>query len=324
MTIKEIIPTLKSRGILLILSTAWILATFQKCVHNAVMLENFKILNRGSEEFPKLLTQIPTPPERLYIRGNLDPDEVCFAIVGTRKPTLYGREMAKYLSHSLTKSGFTIVSGLALGIDSIAHKACLEAGGRTVAVLGSGINDIYPEENRKLGEQIIDQGALVSEFEPDEPSYPGNFPQRNRIISGMSLGVLVVEAGEKSGALITASYAAEQNREVFAIPGPINSPLSAGTNKLIQEGAKLVLGPEDVINEFRNLKLPFKKEIAAFQLDKDSQSLLILLNRGAPMDIDTLARVAELPVHRVQTSLTTLELNRSIKRLANGTYRIWI
>jgi len=280
------------------------------------------IIKRGEARYPRLLLEIPAAPEKLYLRGTLEPDEICFAIVGTRKPTAYGQKAALDFSRALSQAGFTIVSGLALGIDTCAHRAALEAGGRTIAVLGCGINSIYPEENRRLGEAIAKQGALISEFEPDEPAYPGNFPKRNRIISGLSAGILVVEAAEKAGALITAAFGAEQNREVFAVPGPIHSPMSQGPHKLIQEGAKLVRSAEDILDELAALKLPLKKSPRADGLDKTSETLMIVLNRDGPLGADALSLKTRLPISQVQACLTMMELQRRIQRLPDGRYKL--
>lgn len=285
------------------------------------MAKAFTTVKRGEAAYPRLLGEIPDAPEKLYLKGAFEPAEICFAIVGTRKPTSYGQKAAQYFSQALVQAGFTVVSGLALGIDTCAHRAALEAGGRTIAVLGCGINSIYPEENRRLGEAIAKQGAVISEFEPDEPAYPGNFPRRNRIISGLSVGVLVVEAAAKSGALITASFAAEQNREVFALPGPIHSPMSRGPHQLIQEGAKLVTSPEDILEELASLKLPLKKSSSSGSLDKMSETLVILLNREGPLAADALSLKTQIPINQIQTCLTMMELRRKIRRLLNGQYQ---
>ncbi|MBI1975170.1 MAG: DNA-protecting protein DprA [Parcubacteria group bacterium] len=290
------------------------------------MSPTYTTVKNSAADYPPLLCEIQSPPKILYIHGTLEPDEDYFAIVGTRKPTAYGREIARLFSEALSRAGFTIVSGLALGIDAVAHKACLEASGRTIGVLGCGIDRIYPEENRRLGEEVAMHGALISELSPGTPSLPFHFPQRNRIISGLSKGVLVIEAGEKSGALITASYAAEQNREVFAIPGPVTSPMSAGTNALIQQGAKLVRTPEDVLIEFSRLPLarPIRTTTTASGIDNESETLLTLLRERGPMDTHSMA--SELghtfaPEH-LQATLTMLELSRLIKRVGDGTYRV--
>ena len=204
------------------------------------------VLTLKDEEYPKLLKEIQTAPPVLYIKSKNTEiirrsyHNLCMAVVGTRKITSYGRQVTEALVSDLVAHGLTIVSGMAKGVDSLSHKTAIENGGLTIAVLGSGVDVIYPPENRKLWEEISENGAVVSEFPLGYPAVPGNFPARNRIISGLSLGVLVTEAAEDSGALITASCAAEQGREVFSVPGPITSPLSKGTAELIKKGAKLV------------------------------------------------------------------------------------
>jgi DNA processing protein len=203
-------------------------------------------------EYPKLLRNIHKPPKQLYVNGKLlETDEVAVALVGSRRASLYGIEMSEKLAYELASRGVTVVSGMARGIDTAAHKGALKAGGRTIAVMGSGHGHIYPTENKKLYEEIAKQGAVITEFEDDMEPLAYNFPQRNRIISGMSLGVMVIEAAKDSGALITASLAAEQGREVFALPGKISSSTSSGTNALIKDGARLVQSVDDILEELQ-------------------------------------------------------------------------
>lgn len=214
-------------------------------------------------EFPANLLNIYDPPPVIYYRGALKREDLySIAIVGSRKMTTYGKRATRMLAAELVAKGFTIVSGMALGVDGVAHEAAMEAGGRTIAVLGSGVDVVYPREHKHVYAEIIKHGAVVSTFPPGTAPERGNFPARNRIISGLSIGTVVVEAGEKSGALITADLALEQNREVFAIPGSIFSPLSAGTNALIQKGAKLVYRTEDILEELQGLHWPAASEIA--------------------------------------------------------------
>ncbi|MFH1245230.1 MAG: DNA-processing protein DprA [Candidatus Omnitrophota bacterium] len=206
-------------------------------------------------DYPKNLKFIYHPPALLYIKGSILPDDsIALAIVGSRRATYYGLHNAEKLAFELASRGIVIVSGLARGIDSAAHRGALKAGGRTIAVLGSGLNRIYPAENAGLAEQISHHGAVISEFSPDSPPLRHNFPRRNRIISGLSLGVIVVEAAKRSGALLTANFALEQGREVFAFPGNIDSWTSCGTHGLIKQGAKLVESTEDIIEELEPLK----------------------------------------------------------------------
>jgi len=201
-------------------------------------------------EYPKLLKNIHKPPKQLYVNGSLEErDELAVALVGSRRASMYGLEMAEKMGYELALRGVTVVSGMARGIDSAAHRGALKAKGRTIAVMGSGHGRIYPSENKKLYEEIAKSGAVVTEFEYDIEPLPFNFPQRNRIISGLSLGIVVVEAAKDSGALITADLAAEQGREVFALPGKISSATSSGTNALIKDGARLVQSVDDILEE---------------------------------------------------------------------------
>lgn len=270
-------------------------------------------------DYPTRLKQISDPPPVLFCRGSLDEGGATYlAVVGTRSPTAYGRVVAERLCRELAECGVTIVSGLARGVDSIAHRAALRAGGRTVAVLGSGVDVIYPAENRELARKIVRQGALVSELplgaKPDAP----NFPRRNRLIAGMCVGTLVVEAGEKSGALITARYALEQNREVFAVPGNVTSEKSRGTNRLIKEGAKLVETVEDVLDEIRS-QLPSLlrqvKPVAAMpHLDGLERKVYECLSQE-PKHIDDLASELGEEPGRVLAALLSLELKNLATQL---------
>ncbi|MBN3039340.1 MAG: DNA-processing protein DprA [Candidatus Omnitrophica bacterium] len=215
-----------------------------------------KILNFADEEYPINLKYIFDPPASLNIKGSLlKEDSIAIAVVGSRRATYYGQHNAENLAFHLAAKGITIVSGLARGVDSAAHRGALKAGGRTIAVLGSGVDVIYPPENSKLAEDVARNGAVISEFPLGTPPFKQNFPRRNRIISGMSLGIVVIEAAKRSGALITANFALEQGREVFAIPGKIGSLTSQGTHSLIKDGAKLVESVEDIIEEIESLRI---------------------------------------------------------------------
>ena len=201
-------------------------------------------------EYPENLKNIYDPPKMLYVNGALIPeDKLAVALVGSRRASIYGLETCERLAYELASRGVTVVSGMARGIDASAHRGALKAKGRTIAVMGSGHSHIYPAENKKLYEEIVKSGAVVTEFEDDAPPLPGNFPRRNRIISGLSLGVVVVEAAKNSGALITAGLALEQGRDVFAVPGKISSMTSSGANELIKDGAKIVLSVDDILEE---------------------------------------------------------------------------
>jgi DNA processing protein len=256
-----------------------------------------------------MLREIPGAPPLIYVRGSLSPaDDWSVAIVGTRSPTTYGREVAYTLARDLAGAGVSIVSGLALGIDSIAHEATLAAGGRTVAVLGSGVDLPYPARNRGLAERIIAQGALVSDFPLGTAPVAANFPPRNRIISGLSRATLVVEAGEQSGALITVGFALDQGRDVFAVPGPIFSRQSAGCNRLIRDGAALVRSVDDLLADLDLTVASVQREARIdLPVDPDEAALLALLS-GEPRHIDELGREANMPAPVVAAALALLEL----------------
>src|SRR5512139_3433988 len=217
-------------------------------VWEKIVAQGIKILTWEDDIYPQRLKEIDQPPPVLYLRGDYLPDDLfAVAIVGTRRVTPYGRQITEELASYLAGNGITVVSGLARGVDAIAHQSALKAGGRTIGVLGSGVDKIYPPEHRGLAEKMKESGAIMSDYAPGTPPDASNFPPRNRIISGLSLAVVVIEAGETSGALITAEFAAEQGREVFAVPGSILAPQSKGTNKLIQKGALPLLSVNDLM-----------------------------------------------------------------------------
>jgi DNA processing protein len=286
-------------------------------------LERHKIKAFTCEDplYPARLREIYDYPPVLYVRGNLPADdEPCLAIVGSRRPTIYGRQVTEEIAADLARSGIIIVSGLARGIDSVAHRAVLDAGGKTVAVFGSGLDIVYPGENAKLAQAIMERGALVSEHPLGIKPKAENFPLRNRIMSGLSLGVLVVEAGERSGALITAHQAAEQNREVFAIPGSILSPASQGTNRLIQEGAKLVRNYTDVLQELNLAIVVQQAEIKEFSPAGEIESAILRQLSSEPNHIDEICRCSGLSMPEVSSTLAMLELNGIARQVGNMNY----
>lgn len=271
--------------------------------------------------YPSRLKEIYDYPPVLYVRGSLPAeDEPCLAIVGTRRPTVYGRQVTEEIVADLSRSGITIISGLARGIDSVAHRAALDAGGKTVAVFGSGLNIVYPGENAKLAQAIMEHGALVSEYPLGVKPKAENFPLRNRIMSGLSLGVLVVEAGERSGALITAHQAVEQNREVFAIPGSILSPASQGTNRLIQEGAKLVRNYADILQELNLTIVVQQAEIKEFSPANEVESAILKQLSSEPSHIDEICRRSGLTMPEVSSTLAMLELKGIARQAGNMNY----
>jgi DNA processing protein len=286
-------------------------------------LERYKVKAFVYEDplYPSRLKEIYDYPPVVYVRGSLpSEDEPCLAIVGTRRPTIYGRQVTEEIVSDLARSRITIVSGLARGIDSVAHRAALDAGGRTVAVCGSGLDIVYPGENAKLAQAITEQGALVSEYPLGVRPKAENFPLRNRIMSGLSLGVLVVEAGERSGALITAHQAAEQNREVFAIPGSILSPASQGTNRLIQEGAKLVRNYTDILQELNLTIVVQQVEIDGFSPADETESAILGQLSSEPNHIDEICRCSGLSMPEVSSTLAMLELKGIARQVGNMNY----
>ena len=288
------------------------------------------ILLAGMSGYPELLGEIHDPPTVIYARGNPDALTVpCVAIVGTRKPTIYGRRMAEEFGADLGGRGLCVVSGLARGVDAAAHMGCLEKDGTTVAVLGSGIDIIYPAEHQQLAARIAQKGLIISEFPPGTSPSPRNFPIRNRIVSGISLGTLVIEAGERSGSLITARLAMEQNREVFALPGNITSPLSLGPNFLIKEGAKLVQGWRDIVDELpaEIRRDTFLKEEtqppdkpAADAVSEDGARLIHILKEDEAVHFDDLAGRFGFDIPRLSFELMELETAGLVRQLPGNRY----
>ena len=280
-----------------------------------------KVLTCEDPAYPPRLKEIYDYPPVLYVRGNLLPkDDPYLAVVGTRKPTVYGRQVAEEIVADLVQSKITIISGLARGIDSIAHRTALDSGGETIAVFASGLDIVYPADNAKLAQAIMERGALVSEYPLGIRPKADNFPQRNRIMSGLSLGVLVVEAGERSGALITAHQAVEQNRDVFAIPGSILSPGSKGTNHLIQEGAKLVCNCNDILEELNLTTMAQQLEIKEFLPANEKESQVLKQLTFEPGHIDEICRCSGLTMPEVSSTLAMLELKGIIKQVGNMNY----
>jgi len=275
-----------------------------------------------AQDYPSLLKEIPDPPPVLYMKGkDIDWNNSAVALVGTRSPTYYGERVARALSEELADMGLVTVSGLAKGIDSMVHRATLGRGGETWAVLGCGLNTIYPSENKSLAEWIEKEGALISEFSLNTKPHPAFFPKRNRIISGLSLGVVVVEGAQKSGSLITARLAADQGREVFAVPGPIYSPLSFAPHYLIRSGAKLVEGAVDIVEELGlQIKADENENKQAVQIeskDKDLQQILSYL-KSTPVQKEVLAIKLGKPIAELSALILNLELKGLIKTLPGG------
>jgi DNA processing protein len=282
------------------------------------------LLTWDSPGYPSYLREIPGAPPLLYVQGAIEEaDRWAVAVVGTRRLTQYGRQVTRDIVTGLVRNGVTIVSGLARGVDAIAHKAALDAGGRTIAVLGSGLDCIYPAENRSLVTQILhERGAVISEYGMGVQPEAKNFPPRNRIISGLSLGVIVVEAGERSGALITSKFALEQDREVFAVPGSINSPASRGPNKLIQQGAKLVTSADDVIEEL-NLTMVAEKTAVQLALPESAEEAALLSHLSTqPVHVDQLSRASGMAPSLVSSTLTLMELKGTVQQVGGMNYAL--
>lgn len=283
-----------------------------------------RIVTPADADYPDPLRSLHDPPLALYLKGAWQrEDRKSVALVGSRQTTTYGRTVAVRLAADLVRAGFTVVSGLARGIDTCAHRGALEAGGRTLAVLGGGLHDIYPPENRELAEAVAQSGALMTEFpigrEPDKTT----FPYRNRVVSGLSQAVVVVEASSTSGALITARFAADQGRSVLAVPGRIDNPLAQGPHELIRQGARLVEGIEDILDELGalfhgaapTLRSWGEKGDSVGDLTEEERRVLSLLTEEEPLDADTLARRSAMPPGSVSAALLTLEMKGRVRLL---------
>lgn len=306
---------------------------YQKMV-DFILKNEVGLLDIGENSYPDILRQIYLPPPLLFFRGNkIKKAQFSIAIVGSRKCTAYGREVAGYISRNLSRIGITVVSGLAVGIDSYAHKAALEGKGGSIGVLGCGIDIIYPPENKYLYEEMLSNGSIITEFLPETPPLKNNFPVRNRIISGLCGGVVVIEAGEKSGAIITCEMALQQNREVFAIPGNVFNPMSRGCHKLIKSGAKLVESIDDILEEFSQysggiLKLCGNSDYNNNQQANDKQGANLDNNELKvyefigynPKSVEEIVKYSKIEVKEVLRVLTSLEIKQLIKENSFNKY----
>ncbi|KNY28390.1 DNA-processing protein DprA [Pseudobacteroides cellulosolvens] len=292
--------------------------------------QKIDIITIRDEKYPYYLKNIYDPPIILYVRGNILKNEKCIAVVGARRATYYGIKMAESLSYTLAGVGLTVVSGMARGIDTNAHKGAKETG-RTIGVLGCGADIAYPPENRGLISEVTQKGAVISEYPPGTPPVPSNFPARNRIISGMSIGVVVIEAGERSGSLITAEFALEQGREVFAVPGNISSMNSKGTNKLIKDGAKIVTSVEDILEELINYGITDSGDTkhsyrtydeALFKGLNSEERKLVECLKLEPLHIDELTKKSGFSIKVVGSLLVMLELKGVVEQIPGKIFRI--
>jgi DNA processing protein len=304
-------------------SPAWI-----KQVKEDLQNKKIKVITFFCDEYPLLLKEIAKPPWILYIKGNFELlSERCLAVVGTRRPTPYGLKVTKQIVREMAEAGFVITSGMANGIDGAAHRTALEHNSKTIAVLGCGVDVVYPKNHRSLYEEIVRHGAVVSESPPGTEPHPGLFPARNRIISGLSRGTLVIEAAERSGSLITADFSLEQGREVFAVPGPITSSQSHGTLQLIQQGAKCVVSVADILEEFYDMTPVKDNQAAAYEneknsLNKQEQKILSYLDSHDPVSLPLLLERAagEFLPGEIQQILLQLELKKAIMQLPGARY----
>jgi DNA processing protein len=286
-------------------------------VWEQIQQKGIQVLIREDEAYPARLKEIDQAPPVLYIRGQIRPEDGwAVAIVGTRRVTAYGRQVTEEISTCLAANGVVVVSGLARGVDAIAHDAAVRAGGRTYAVLGSGVDRIYPPEHARLAERIVEQGAIISDYAPGTPPDGVNFPPRNRIISGLATAVVVVEAGETSGALITASFAGEQGRDVYAVPGNIHAPQSIGTNRLIQQGAHPLLKPEDLLEELDLLQVPMQRTARTILPANVVEAELFKQLGAEPVHVDELHILTGLPIEIVSSTLTIMELKGYVRQVA--------
>jgi DNA processing protein len=279
------------------------------------------VFTLGEERFPDLLREVPTPPSVLYVRGTLqDVDLKAVGMVGTRRCTSYGRQIATTMAEDFARAGVTVVSGLALGIDGAAHRGALAGGGRTIAVLGSGVDQIYPSSHRELAEQIMANGAIISDYPPGTKPDARNFPPRNRIIAGLSLGIVVVEAPKRSGALITVDFAADYGRDVFCVPGNVQSDVSAGCHAVIRDGGRLVTSAADVLDDL-GIAAPKQGQAKqqAFPMTEDERHLFNYI-RWDPTHVDELAAAANLNAAQAGALLTLLELKGAVRDTGGQMY----
>ncbi len=290
-------------------------------LYESILAKDVSVLTLLDEDYPALLREIDQPPPVLYVRGQIIPsDELAVAMVGTRRVSAYGQQIARDVSTYLAGNGLTIVSGLARGVDGLSHQAAINAGGRTIAVLGSGVDVIYPPEHRKLAEAIIENGAVISDYPMGTPPEGVNFPPRNRIISGLSLATVVVEAGERSGALITADFAVEQGRDVFSVPGNVLSPVSRGTNRLIQKGAYPLVSPQDVL-DLLDVGMVREQHQARQHLPVDTTEAKILqVMDYEPIHVDEICSELDMPVDRISAALTLMELKGLVQHVGGMRY----
>jgi DNA processing protein len=286
-------------------------------IHN----QGITVLTWEDEDYPDRLREVSQSPPVLYVRGEILPEDGwAVAVVGTRRISAYGRQVTERIATQLAQAGVTVVSGLARGIDGVAHKAALQAGGRTIAVLGCGVDRVYPPEHRTLAAQIMENGALISDYPPGTLPEASNFPPRNRIISGLAMATVVVEAGNRSGALITADFAAEQGREVFAVPGNVLAPQSLGTNRLIQDGARIMLDPQEIL-EVLDLTRISEQSVARTVLPSNAtEAQLFQVLSHEPLHVDEIRNQTDLTIEQVTSTLALMELKGMVRQVGGMRY----
>ncbi|MCD6149471.1 DNA-processing protein DprA [bacterium] len=287
--------------------------------------EDIEMITAEDENYPKLLKEIPNPPYSLYIKGEMNfNSRPMITIVGSRKLTSYGKQAARGLARDLSQAGITIVSGMALGIDAAAHRGALDTKGKTIAVLGSGLDDrnIGPQTNFNLSREIIFSGALVSDYPAGTPALPGSFPARNRIMAGMALGTLVIESAQASGTLITANLALDFNREIFAVPGSIFSPVSEGTNQLIKSGAKPVTCAKDILEELNIEKIKEAEKIKKIIPDSPEEERILKILSGEPLHIDKIIKLSKLKTSVASSTIAIMEMKGMIKNMGGQNYMV--
>ncbi len=290
-------------------------------IWQSIQAQGIQVFTWDDENYPARLRDIDPSPPVIYVSGELLPeDDWAVAVVGTRRITPYGRQVTEQIARTLAHGGVTVVSGLARGVDAVAHRVALDSGGRTLAVLGSGIDRVYPPEHRKLAEEIRSQGALISNYAPGTPPEATNFPPRNRIISGLSRATVVVEAGIQSGALLTAQFAAEQGREVFAVPGSVLAPQSRGANRLIQNGATPLLEPQELLDAL-DLNRVAEQRVARTVLPSNAtEAQLYALLGSDPVHVDEIRLQTNLPIEQVTATLALMELKGMVSQVGGMRY----
>jgi DNA processing protein len=286
-----------------------------------MMAQGIEILTWDDTLYPPRLKEIDQPPPVLYVRGALTTeDSWAVAVVGTRRVSAYGRQVAEELASFLASNGVTVISGLARGVDAIAHQSALKVGGRTIAVMGCGVDIIYPPEHTQLAEKLMAHGALISDYAPGTPPDASNFPPRNRIISGLSMATVVVEAGETSGALITAQFAIDQGREVFAVPGNILAPQSKGTNKLIAQGARPLLSVHDLLDVLNLTRVTEQRFVRKVLPTDETEAKLMSVLTHEPLHMDEIRNRTGLPIERVSATLVMMELKGFVRQVGGQNY----